>query len=280
VFYRVDEQRKEFEQAQAKADATTGFFNWLTGRQRTAQENAEALRLGLKNSEWRLAEAIRAIDKNRPEWAKQQELAKHGLQGAGSPRSQQERESVEAAQDKAEKENTVLQEAQSSPQKAAELQHSVTARSTAQRGKVAAVQQQARQHDAERITKAKDKVMEQEQAEATRDKQAQGKTAQEDKAQSLRQEFGRKAQQDMTPAELATERERLQAEYRGTFAKPERQEQPPQQIAENPDYKPQRDMNTEELEAEKARLMEEYKAEFARQEQERGLDQERGMEYD
>ena len=261
AFYQVEEKRTAYHEAKTAADKM-GFWARMTGKKGAALEDADALRKTLENAEIRLTEQLRAIDKNRPEWAKRQELERQGLGHVGKLQSEQERERMEAAETQAEKDNAALQEAEASPKKAAELAPVLTAKSMAQRGRVAAVQAQARQHEAERV--AVIKTEEKTQENTTKDRSAAFTKAAANRAK--------------TPEEH-------KEELRAHFFKGHDQQQPEikgEQIEESKPYKAQRDMTPEELEAHKVELTEQYKAEFSRQaqEQELGRDTGQGMDYD
>ncbi len=146
AYYRIDEQRRAYAEAQEAAGKASGWWAWITGRKRDAEEHAEAMRLNLQNAEGRFAEAIRALDWYKPESVKRQVLERHGVDGAEA-RQRQEREQAEHEAERHEKETEVLRQAATSPEQAASLKDAVQPKNAQQRDLAAFVKAKAREHD-------------------------------------------------------------------------------------------------------------------------------------
>lgn len=180
-YYRVEEHRQAYDEAQAAAERQSGFWAWLTGRKREASEHAEAMRKNLENAQWRLEESIRAIDWYKPESVKQEVLARHGVDGAAA-RQRQEREQTEHEEKRHERDTQTLKEAAASPERAAELKDAVQPRTAQQRDMAAYVQAKAREHQEATAARKKalaDKVEEAKRTVANKPPEQQANLAQQ-----------------------------------------------------------------------------------------------------
>ena len=147
-FYRVDALREELEKAQSAREKATGFWGWLTGRQKQADQDLQAATQNLQNAEMRFTEAVEQRLRYQTEAVRREEFAKQGIkEPSGLGQASQERASVEAEASMHAKDDATLKAAAASPERAAELKDAIQPKTTQQRDMAAYVKAKARAHE-------------------------------------------------------------------------------------------------------------------------------------
>ncbi|GJL71995.1 MAG: hypothetical protein NMNS01_11940 [Nitrosomonas sp.] len=145
--WQIDELTKARAQAKAEYQKTNTFFNRVFQRKKIVEARNHwrdmHQRLEERRSRW-LAD-IDAYNKKRPDWAKEQERAKHGFgKGKDLQREAGKNQRQEAAKRlKAQKEKTILSDVQTRPKQALRRAEQVTAKADALKRTVS--QKKARQ---------------------------------------------------------------------------------------------------------------------------------------
>lgn len=146
--HHIDELQEQHSEAQNKLKDLSGFWARHVFKREQYKEAAQtewAISKTLERQQERFRADIEAFNSKRPEWARKQELSKHGFDDesrAGDADSQGQ---------KADKQNQALEEAQSSPEAAERLADTVQAKTPKQAAQVAQVRQKA---EARRMDKA------------------------------------------------------------------------------------------------------------------------------